>query len=122
MNGRRFVLPAALLLASAFAVVSTAADEPERNPPCKPPQAVFTPDPHTPDSWGRKGPRTAFTQLELMVDTKGKAHDPVVIRSGGDDVDKAAVEAVRRWRFKPATCGKDAIETKISIRLVINLK
>ena len=77
-------------------VAATATDSPQDKTPCISPKAVYTPDAVPPDSWVGKGPRTARTDLEVKVDKKGKEHDPVVIRSGGDDADKAAIEAVRR--------------------------
>jgi TonB family protein len=60
--------------------------------------------------------------FDLMVDKKGKVHDPVVIRSGGNDVDKQAADTVRRWRFTPATCGTEPIETKVRVEVRINLR
>jgi TonB family protein len=57
-----------------------------------------------------------------MVDKKGKVHDPVVIRSEGKDVDRAALEAVRQWRFAPARCGTDAIEAKVQVEMIVTLK
>jgi TonB family protein len=90
--------------------------------PCNPPKAVSTPDPLPPDSWVGKAPKSASTQLELVVDKKGRIHDARVIRSGGSDVDKAAIEGVRQWRFKPATCGNDPIESRIQISVTITLR
>jgi len=99
-----------------------AKQESGQKPPCKPPKPTFTPDPLPPASWERKGPKTAMTIFDLMVDRKGKVHDPVVIRSGGDDVDKQALDSVRRWRFIPATCGKEPIEAKARVEVRISLR
>ena len=71
----------------------------------------------------KKGPTSAFTVLEVMVDKKGNAHDPQVVQSGGDDdIDKEAIKAVRKWRFKPARCGSHPIETKVRVSLTISLR
>ena len=41
--------------------------------------------------------------LEVVVDPKGRARAVKIRRSSGeDDLDRAALEAVRRWRFIPA--------------------
>ena len=93
-----------------------------QKPPCKPPKPTFTPDPLPPASWEGKGPKTAITGFDLIVDKKGKVHDPVVIRSGGNDVDKQATDSVRQWRFTPATCGTEPIETKVHVEVRISLR
>lgn len=96
--------------------VPLAKQESQTKSPCAPPNAVFTPAASPPPSWERKGPKSAITLLEVTVDKKGKVHDLLVIQSGGDDADKEAIEAVRRWRFKPARCGTDTIETKVRVK------
>jgi TonB family protein len=80
------------------------------------------PEPSPPASWERKGPKSAVTRLSVTVDKKGKVHDPLVIQSGGADVDKKAIEAVRTWRFKPARCGTAPIETKVQVNVTIGLQ
>ncbi len=97
-------------------------DEPQSKTPCKPPKPVFTPAADPPGSWVGKAPKRGESQLEITVDKKGNVHDPVVIQSGGRDVDNAAIEAVRRWRFTPAMCGKDSKETKVRVVVTINLR
>jgi TonB family protein len=79
-----------------------ASDEAQNKQSCTHPVPVFAPDPKPPGSWVGKGPKTASTKLEVTVDKKGDVRDPVVIESSGDDVDKAAIDAVLRWKFKPA--------------------
>ena len=60
-----------------------------------------------------------MTLVALTVDEKGSVKNPVVVRSGGKDVDEKAMEAVRQWRFSPATCGKDPIEVKIQVEVEV---
>ena len=102
--------------------VPPAKQEPARKEPCKPPKATFTPDPSPPASWERKGPKAATTVLQIVVDKKGKVHDLVVIHSGGNDADKQVIDSVRQWRFTPATCGTDPIETKINVEVRLSLR
>jgi TonB family protein len=60
--------------------------------------------------------------LDIVVDKKGKVHDPMVIHSGGNDVDKQAIDSVRQWRFMPSTCGTEPVETKISVEVTVSLR
>jgi periplasmic protein TonB len=96
--------------------------ESPQKPPCKPPKVVFNPPASPPDSWLGKGPKSGMTRLELTVDKKGRVKNPAVVQSGGKDVDKGAMEAVRQWRFTPAMCGTDPIEAKIQVEVDIHLQ
>ncbi len=95
--------------------------ESSQKTPCKAPKVVFNPPPSPPDSWLGKGPKSATTRLELTVDKRGKVKNPTVIQSGGKDVDRQAMEAVRQWRFTPAMCG-DPMEVKIQVNVDIRLQ
>lgn len=98
--------------------------ESPQKPPCerKPPKVVYNPPASPPASWERKGPKSAMTRLELTVDKKGRVKNPAVVQSGGKDVDREALEAVRQWRFTPASCGTDPIEAKIQVEVTIQLQ
>jgi TonB family protein len=123
MNLLRFPAVAGLLLALALAVVSAVGnDELQSKTPCTPPKPMHSPAAAPPSTWVGKGPKHGESQLEITVDRKGHVHDPIVIQSGGPDVDRAAIEAVREWRFTPAMCGKDPTETKVRVVMQINLK
>jgi len=50
------------------------------------------------------------TMLRVHVLADGRIGDVLVERSAGHpDLDQAAMEAVRRWRFEPARRGDDAV-------------
>jgi len=50
------------------------------------------------------------TMLRVHVLADGRIGDVLVERSAGHpDLDQAAMEAVRRWRFEPARRGADAV-------------
>jgi TonB family protein len=53
--------------------------------------------------------------LSMTVGTDGKPHDLKVFTSAGKASDEAAIDAVRRWRFKPATCNGEPIEAPINV-------
>jgi len=97
-------------------------ESPQQKPPCKLPKVVYNPPASPPASWERKGPKSATTRLELTVDKKGRVKNPAVVQSGGKDVDREAMEAVRQWRFTPASCGTDPIEAKIQVEIAIRLQ
>jgi TonB family protein len=125
MRRFRIIIFAVVLGASCVAVAQgsnngagpPAKSESQNKSNCEPPKAIFSPSPLPPASWQGTGPKSAVTQLELMVDKKGKVHDPRVIQSGGDDVDKQAIEAVRSWRFKRAECRSDPLKIQINVTI-----
>jgi TonB family protein len=99
--------------------------ESPQKPPCKQrklPKVVFNPPASPPDSWVGKGPKSAMTRLELTVDKKGRVKNLAVVQSGGKDVDRQAMEAVRQWRFTPAMCDTEPIEVKIQVEVDIHLQ
>lgn len=55
--------------------------------------------------------------LSVLIGTDGKPRDVKVTSSAGEAFDQAALEAVRRWRFNPATCGGEPIEMPIDVEV-----
>ncbi|MGE0320730.1 MAG: TonB family protein [Polyangiaceae bacterium] len=53
--------------------------------------------------------------LFVTVGTDGLVMDAVVEKSAGDELDKAALDAIKRWRFKPATKDGTAVAAKIRV-------
>jgi TonB family protein len=83
----------------------------------KAPHPVYTPDP-APIS--RDHSKNTVV-LWLTVGTDGETHDVRVARSVDEASDKAAMEAVRRWRFKPATCDGEPIATHINVEINVHV-
>ncbi len=77
----------------------------------RPPVATYFPDPALPRRETPKNP----VDIELVVEANGKSRDLKVVRSVDEAFDRAAVEAVRKWRFKPASCDGVPIATQISV-------
>jgi len=71
-----------------------------------PPRAVQAPNPEWPVG---SRDRNSQVMLSLVIDSTGKVQNIKVVNSGGAPIDTAAVSAVRRWRFKPATCNGEPI-------------
>lgn len=57
------------------------------------------------------------TRVELLVTVEldGTVGDSVIVTSGGSEFDEAALEAISRWRFIPATRGGIPIRARIHV-------
>jgi TonB family protein len=61
-------------------------------------------------------PRSGSSVLvSLIVDRKGRPTEIHIVRSGGDDFDKSAFDAVSQYRFKPATENGQPVPVKINV-------
>jgi protein TonB len=73
------------------------------------------------------GPRNlgiqGTTLLHVLVADDGLVADVVVKQSAGHpDLDRAAVDAVRRWRFEPARRGPDPVEMWVQLPFEFRLR
>jgi TonB family protein len=69
-----------------------------------PPVLVTKVDPEYPEAASRAY-RTGKVVLSFTVQVSGAVTDIEVVQSAGPDLDTAAVQAVSRWRYEPATEG-----------------
>jgi protein TonB len=74
-------------------------------------------------------PRTLRTQrLEGTVDvgfvitSKGTTQDPHAVSSTNEGFEQAAIDAVKKWRFKPATKDGKPVNTKVLVTVTFSLK
>ena len=81
--------------------------------PIKHPTVIYNPDPKSPRTSGERTP----VVLSLVVGADGKPHDLRVISAPNRDSDSAALEAVRRWTFNPATCDGEPVETRLAVEV-----
>ncbi len=80
------------------------------------PKPTYTPEPPPPESWvGKK--KTALVVVEIDLDKKGKVSNASVVSSEDDDARETTLEAVKRWRFKPAKCGKEPMESHLTVNV-----
>jgi protein TonB len=80
-----------------------------------------TPKPNYPESARRDG-REGRVLLRVLVDHRGRIKFVEINRSSGDEaLDRAAVEAVKRWRFHPARNGDEAVESWLRIPIEFRL-
>jgi outer membrane biosynthesis protein TonB len=54
--------------------------------------------------------------VRLAVDAHGNVREPYIFISGGKLIDKAALDAIRQWKFRPFTL--DGHATSESIKAV----
>ncbi len=112
---RRTVIATLLLLGSALSQgktpsspvsdtelpVSTRVLHVERGSVIAQPRALHAPDPIYPRA-ALKTHSQGITTLSLVVGEDGKPHDIKVVQSLTPDLDQAAVDALKRWKFAPA--------------------
>ncbi len=82
----------------------------------KAPKVLSSPDPDYPEVARRAG-YGGTVVLWLIVDTDGSPKDVKVQRSLGMGLDRAAYEAVRRWRFQPATKNGQPVPVMINVEV-----
>jgi TonB family protein len=78
--------------------------------------------PRYPESARRQGVE-GTTLLKMHVSDTGRVEDVLVERSAGhQDLDFAAMEAVKQWRFEPARRGKQAVAVWVMLPVRFALK
>lgn len=80
----------------------TAADSCEAS---QPPEALATPDPLLDADDSRRSVAVSF-----IVGIDGRVHSPVILESAGSAEDRHVLQAVRLWRYRPATCNATPTE------------
>jgi protein TonB len=80
-----------------------------------------TPQPQYPDSARREG-KEGRVLLRVLVDEDGRTKAIEVNQSSGHDMlDRAATEAIKKWRFVPARAGGKPIETWVKVPIEFQL-
>jgi protein TonB len=62
--------------------------------------------------------------VEVVVDEKGQATDPVVVRSLDDQfgLDAAAIEAAKKWRFQPGTYQGKPVPVVVTLEMAFTMR
>lgn len=81
------------------------------------PVAIFTPEAEFSDE-ARRAKYQGVCLISLIVDAQGNPQQPRVIRALGMGLDEKALEAVRKYKFKPAM--KDG-RTPVPVRITIEV-
>jgi len=83
------------------------------------PKLVYDPEPEYSEE-ARKAKYQGTCVLSVVVGPDGMAHDIKVTNTLGLGLDEKAIEAVRKWRFEPAT--KDGKPVNVLISVQVNFR
>jgi periplasmic protein TonB len=84
------------------------------------PEVLFNPEPSFSDE-ARKAKAQGIVLLLLVVGKDGHTYDIRVGQSLGMGLDEKAIEAVNRWRFRPATLNGQPVATQIAVQVDFHL-
>jgi len=59
--------------------------------------------------------------VTTLIGVDGKPRDFEVLLSAEKNFAQAAIESVRQWRFEPATCDGEPMETRIAVEVDFTL-
>ena len=86
----------------------------------KPPQPIYTPDPEFSDFAKTSGIQGVCV-LSGIIAVDGRVHDIHIMRPLGAGLDERAIDAVRTWKFKPATMDGQPVPIEMSFEIAFNL-
>ena len=81
-----------------------------------PPKLIHSVEPHYPRPLFHK-PKPSMTLVGLTVPIDGIPTDIHIVKSGGASFDKAALKAVRQYRFSPATLHGKPVPVAIKVEI-----
>ncbi|HYM77991.1 MAG TPA: energy transducer TonB [Candidatus Dormibacteraeota bacterium] len=84
------------------------------------PQAIYSPEPSFSDE-ARKAKVQGIVLLMVVVGKDGRPYDIHVRQSLGMGLDEKAIEAVKNWRFRPATFNGQPVATQIAVEVDFHL-
>lgn len=84
------------------------------------PQVIYNPDPSFSDE-ARKSKTQGKVTLLVIVGKDGRPYNIRIRESLGMGLDEKAMEAVNRWRFRPATLNGQPVATQIAVEVDFHL-
>ena len=84
------------------------------------PHATYSPDPKYPKKES-KAHRRGTVVLDLVVDADGLPRDIKVYLPLSPEFDEAALDAVKKWKFSPATKDGTTVATQIKVEVSFHL-
>ena len=76
----------------------------------RPPEALATPSPLL------DNPKiNSKIKVSFIIGTDGRVHSPFILESAGRQDDQVVLDAVRTWRYRPATCNGVPTESEARI-------
>lgn len=106
----RFRTISLLVFLAAFATSLPAGEKPFDEPP----MPLRTSAPSYPSQLKRDGV-TGMVAVSIMVDEQGNVQEAKVEKSSNPGFDQAALEAVTKWKFKPAKKAGAPVSVKVVI-------
>ena len=85
------------------------------------PRPIYHPNPPYPAA-ASKDRVTGEVMMQAVVDANGRVQDVRVLRSLRQDLDQAAVDTFRQWRFEPARKDGQPMAAQITVTMTFNLK
>jgi len=84
------------------------------------PEAIYSPEPSFSDE-ARKAKFQGIVMLMVVVAKDGRVYNIRLRQSLGMGLDEKAIEAVRNWRFRPATLNGQPVATEIAVQVDFHL-
>jgi protein TonB len=84
------------------------------------PQLIFAPDPEFSDE-ARRAKFQGICVVSLVVDAQGNPQRVQVVRHLGMGLDQKAVDAVKQYRFKPATLQGKPVPVEVNIEVTFRI-
>jgi protein TonB len=81
-----------------------------------PPRLISSPGPSYPNH-ASEDHRAKVAILALVIGSNGRACDPQVKQSPGPEFERAALDAIRDWRWKPASRGRTPVAVSITVEM-----
>jgi len=85
----------------------------------EPPVPVRTVAPTFPDSMKRDG-TSGLVTVSCLIDEKGNVTEPKVVKATNEAFTTPAIEALKKWKFKPAKKDGEAIAIRVNIPVQFN--
>jgi TonB family protein len=82
----------------------------------KPPKVISSQDPEYPQH-GVFGRVQGTVVLELIIGSDGSPREIKVVRSLSSELDDAAIKAVKKWKFAPATKDGEPVPVKVNLEV-----
>lgn len=120
----RRLLHTLLLLGAAFGALPVIVHAQETITfvkPDTPPVPVKTPPPKHPDNLRRDGVSGIVT-VAIIISASGEVKEASINKSTHKDFETPALDAVKRWKFKPAKKDGADIPSKVIVPLHFNLE
>jgi TonB family protein len=69
----------------------------------------------------RMARKTGTVEIYAVIDTDGTLKDMEIVRSASKLLDDAALEAIRKWRYRPYMCGGNPVQVETTVSVSFSL-